>query len=163
MKIKIRKNVFETNSSSTHSMCITNNVNYEHPTYVLFQFGDFGWEYNILKNPFNKASYLFTLAASLKLDDDFVEVVSEWLSEDNIEYDFQCSYFLDSSGNQLINGYVDHSNEAYDFYEYVLSDKEIFYKFLFSDESFIITGNDNAGHNVDINVEYDHKEFYKGN
>ena len=36
-------------------------------------------------------------------------------------------------------------------------------RYLFSSESFIITGNDNDDHSVDINVKYDHEEYYKGN
>lgn len=44
MKRQIRKSVFETNSSSTHAICITKKKdNYKLPDHIDFEFGKFGW------------------------------------------------------------------------------------------------------------------------
>lgn len=57
--IKIRQNVFETNSSSTHAICIcTNNPNV--PTKVDIKVGEFGWDRVDLTDPEEKLSYLYT-------------------------------------------------------------------------------------------------------
>lgn len=45
MKRQIRKSVFETNSSSTHAICITKKKdNYKLPDHIDFEFGEFGWD-----------------------------------------------------------------------------------------------------------------------
>ena len=56
MKIQIRKNIFETNSSSIHSLVIGNNNEniYENlPSEIHFNGGEYGWEnevYNDIEN-----------------------------------------------------------------------------------------------------------------
>ena len=57
---KIRKNVFETNSSSTHSICIAKDMELIIPTSIHFEFGEFGWEVDTLSSVYEKASYLYT-------------------------------------------------------------------------------------------------------
>ena len=49
-------------------------------------------------------------------------------------------------------------------YQYLLQNEKLM-KFLFSDLSFILTGNDNDGEeNIpSIKVSYAHDEYYKGN
>lgn len=57
--IKIRQNVFETNSSSTHAICIyTNKPNV--PTKVYIKVGEFGWDRVDLTDSEEKLSYLYT-------------------------------------------------------------------------------------------------------
>jgi hypothetical protein len=41
---QIRKGVFETNSSSTHSICIAKDDGLTIPKSLHFDFGEFGWE-----------------------------------------------------------------------------------------------------------------------
>lgn len=61
MKRQIRKSVFETNSSSTHAICITKKKdNYKIPKHIDFEFGEFGWMYEEYSDTHNKASYLIT-------------------------------------------------------------------------------------------------------
>ncbi len=59
-KRQIRQGAFETNSSSTHSICIATETQYNIPTSIEFNFGDFGWEVNKLTSRKAKASYLYT-------------------------------------------------------------------------------------------------------
>lgn len=82
MKVQIRNSVFETNSSSTHSIVIGNGVyvmpkedgtiklvNYSHdwaddennkPTSIYFGSDEFGWEFRRLETIEDRASYLWT-------------------------------------------------------------------------------------------------------
>ena len=49
------------------------------------------------------------------------------------------------------------------FLDAICEDEDSLMRFLFSDLSFIITGNDNDDEDVDINVSYAYDEYYKGN
>lgn len=67
MKRKIRKNVFETNSSSSHSLSI-NKVGITEYLYVdessnkiNVSLGDFGWGYDTYNDPGMKLSYILTM------------------------------------------------------------------------------------------------------
>jgi hypothetical protein len=66
-----------------------------------------------------------------------------------------------TSGDNI--GYVDHSDELDDFLGAVCNDENKLMSYLFSDMSFIITGNDNDDTDVEIKVTYDYDEYYKGN
>ena len=71
--LKIRKNVFETNSSSTHSLVVSNkerSYDYELPVengVLTIPFGEFGWGPDILVDPIDKLSYLITDRINIKL------------------------------------------------------------------------------------------------
>ena len=57
MKTKVRKNVFETNSSSTHSICVTkNNIVDEKQNHIEFTIGEFGWEIDEYCSPYTQSS-----------------------------------------------------------------------------------------------------------
>ena len=67
MKRKIRKNVFETNSSSSHSLTIDKEgvTEYLHvdtsSNLVVVNLDEFGWGYDTYNDPETKLSYLLTL------------------------------------------------------------------------------------------------------
>ena len=61
MKTQIRRSVFETNSSSTHSISIVREpTNIHFPTTLEFNVGEFGWEWKTYSDYLSKASYLYT-------------------------------------------------------------------------------------------------------
>ena len=152
----IRKNVFETNSSSTHSLCITsNNLLDEKQNFVLFQLGEFGWEHDKLSSVEEKASYLYTGIMYNNLDERLLPKLKEILDKNEIKYEFE------SDDSDFY--YIDHAEELDDFLKDICNDENKLMRFLFSSESFILTGNDNSSLSVDINVDYDHEEYYKGN
>ena len=154
--ISIRKNVFETNSSSTHSLCITsNNILDEKVDHVNFTLGEFGWEHEKLESVYEKASYLYTGIVYNDLAAKLLPKLKSILDSNDIEYDFESEESKDC--------YIDHAGELEDFLEDVCNDEGKLMRFLFSSESFILTGNDNDNLDVDINVDYDHEEYYKGN
>ncbi len=151
MKRQIRKNVFETNSSSTHAVCIAKNSTYEPSSFVSFETGEFGWEFAVYKETYKKASYLITaiLGRSKEYADEKLERLKQLLDENNIEYEFPEleEKFWEYDGKIYhyydIDGYIDHVGETEEFVEAILSDNESLMKYLFGD-SFIVTGNDNS-------------------
>jgi len=163
MKQSIRRNVFETNSSSTHSLCVTkNNILDQKQESLNFSIGEFGWEHDTLRSSFEKASYLYT-AILINEKVELLDSVKVILENNNVEYEFEePKYDGDDEYKYLKYGYIDHGNELDDFLG-ICNDEDKLMRFLFSSESFILTGNDNSGCDVDINVNYDHEEYYKGN
>lgn len=153
---KVRKNVFETNSSSTHSICIAKNVEYDIPEKLYLELGDFGWEQNTLNSTSEKASYLYT--GLVNYFPEKLNGVVDTLKSKGIEVTME-----EEKENSWDNGYVDHGSDLDDFIKGVTESEDRLLSFLFSGLSFIHTGNDNSDHDVDVNVSYDHDEYYKGN
>lgn len=149
MKRQIRRSCFETNSSSTHAICIVKD-GYEKADYVDFHIGEFGWEFDTYNDVYSRASYLITAIFNsdkdyadeklqqLKniLDDNHIEYVIPEPKVNSWEYDGKTRYYYD------IYGYIDHVGETREFIEAVLSDSDRLMRYLFGD-SIIITGNDN--------------------
>lgn len=158
MKRQVRQGVYETNSSSTHSICISQNAELTIPKSIHFEFGEFGWECDTLGSISEKASYLYTGLTANDRREDFSKIVSI-LELKGLEVTFKETK-TDTYHNE---GYVDHSDKLYDFLGGVCSDEDELMQFLFSPLSFIITGNDNDDTNVDVNVDYPHSSYYKGN
>lgn len=158
MKV-IRNGVFETNSSSTHSICVTkNNILNDKLNKVYFVFGEFGWEHDVLEMPYEKASYLYTAIVN-RGKAELIENIRQILETNDIEYEF----VEKSKSSYYAHGYIDHGEEIPDEIFDICKDENRLMRFLFSRESFIITGNDNSFEDVGINVDYDHDEYYKGN
>lgn len=151
MKRQIRKNVFETNSSSTHAICISKENVYNKEDYVSFGIGEFGWKFAVYKDTDDKASYLITaiLGRSKEYADEKLARLKQLLEENNIEYTLpeleekSWEYNGQIHNYYEIDGYIDHAGETEEFVEAVLSDSESLMKYLFGD-SFIVTGNDNS-------------------
>lgn len=166
---KVRKGMFETNSSSTHTIIITEQ-NCEPGVFVDFQIGEFGWEHRILDTIPERASYLYTLACECYHRDVYQD-----LYEILVKYgvDCECSvpaiFCDDSKYKYLENGFVDHAYEGRDFVDAIFHSERRLIRYLFSDESFVITGNDNVDTDEyeemekEAEVSYKHEEYYKGN
>jgi hypothetical protein len=154
MKKQTRFNVFETNSSSTHSICVAKNITLTLPDEITFRADEFGWEFSTLNSVYEKASYLYTYFVQQNSLDEFEGIINV-LKKHNIEVN------IDDSYNNYC--YIDHSYELCDFIDDILYDETKLLNFLFSPLSFILSGNDNSGESVDINVDYEYDEYYKGN
>lgn len=152
MKRQVRRGTFETNSSSTHAICITKSE-YRHDSFshIDFETGEFGWENDEYDGLYNKASYLITAILSSDKDqaDKNLQKLKDILDSNNIEYTLpelkvdswgyggKTRYYYD------IDGYIDHSGEIEDFVNDVLADSNKLFRYLFGD-SMVITGNDNS-------------------
>lgn len=169
MKKQIRQGVFETNSSSTHSICIAKDAELTIPESLHFEFGEFGWECDTLKSIADKASYLYTgLIANERKED--ADKIIQLLKDNGIEVTAEepiykkYTYEGNDGGEYVENGgHVDHSDEMTEFLDAVCEDANKLMRYLFSDLSFIITGNDNDDVDVSIDVSYEYDEYYKGN
>lgn len=163
-----RRCVFETNSSSTHSVCITTERKAElaYPEKLVFRCRDFCWEYQRLSTPDEKADYLYASILSLQSREEAENSKNKiyaMLGELGIECEFeQAKYFGDG---WCENAHVDHAGEDdhLGFVNRVLSNRGRLIRYLFSNQSFVLTGNDNEAHDVGICVDYRHEEYYKGN
>ena len=139
---QIRLNVFETNSSSTHSIAITKNNNIiDYLDTINFKFGEFGWENDTLSSVDEKASYLYTAIINYaSYPDDYLKYLENTLNEFNINSVFEEK----SESSYWDNGYIDHGNELFEFLNDLKNDKTKLINFLLSPLSYIITGNDNS-------------------
>ena len=164
--IKIRENVFETNSSSTHAICIPNKPQtFFKGTCLYFNIKEYGWEVDRWVDP---CSYLYTaiLSAYYKEQaDERVETLKKILDKYEIHYAFEDpkwrkaynshDYYLDS------DGYVDHADELIPLLDTLFNDEDLLMSYLFGAE--ICTGNDNSGWEDVENFwdEHDEGEFFK--
>lgn len=142
--IQVRQGVFETNSSSTHAICIARERS-KPLDRVEFKIGDFGWSHHVYHDTETKASYLYTAACDF-YGTDMADRISEILSPYGIECVFTkrpmyVSY--NSTHCYLANGGIDHAEECGEFLDKTLNDPAILIDFLFGDKSYIETGNDN--------------------
>ncbi len=151
MKRQIRKNVFETNSSSTHAICISKGE-YNIINHIDFEVGDFGWEFETYRTLHSKASYLITAILDLpnkETSDNYLNKLTDILDNNGIEYTLpelkvgSYKFGENTVYYYVIDGYVDHASETKEFLDTVLSDSYILFRYLFGD-SMIITGNDNS-------------------
>ena len=143
--INIRKGLFETNSSSTHAICIgKDNHDLEIPSELTFKVGEFGWENAIHDDVMTLASYLYT-------------ALTEWFDKKALTKHVNHIYtllghngckatFIEPGVDEwgFSEGYIDHSEELGDFLNKVLSSDKALLRYLFSPDSFIVTGNDNG-------------------
>ena len=131
--IQIRKNVFETNSSSTHSICISKkHVSVPKGTTVNFYAGEYGWSEDTV---YDTASYLYT---AILVQEDRKEELLDKLESMLSKHDIKCVFNPPMSRWY----YIDHGYETYDFVDAILADDDLLLQYLFGD-SVIYTGNDN--------------------
>lgn len=125
----IRAGVFETNSSSTHSITISNDtvlndtITPDSEGVVRLSGGEFGWDYFDSNEAIVKANY-----AAQALGDDcenLIEVIREQTGAEFV--------LIDTS-----KGYIDHQSVGL-----VRDDKEWLRQFIFSKGSYLYGGNDN--------------------
>lgn len=173
----IRKCVFETNSSSTHSICLTttdDTLPSKFPSELRFEIGEFGWEDAILANAYDKASYLYTsilaIYPALQVN-DITAKITDMLWKHEVKATFENPEGMNNPDSYGVSyydigyGYVDHAGEDdhEDFVKRVTSNDKRLLRYLFDEASYVITGNDNDGSDVRIYATYPHEEFYKGN
>lgn len=160
---QIREGIFETNSSSTHVLSVTakhmNELKIPETVYV-DEDVEFGWENETYDDVSSKLSYLYILCDYYKNGDQNTKESPNWIricalleviGVKNIKYD--------KDEDNKWGGYIDHGNEAYGFLEELLKMPDLLYSFLFSDSSFIETGNDNDDVLRDKYIDDDDYDF----
>jgi hypothetical protein len=158
--ISIRNGVFETNSSSTHSIAIPQGA-IKIPKYINFCLGEYGWETG---SP-NPASYLWTAICYNHPENiaKYRNKLSKICDKYSIGRDYQMPEY-DECG-YMKYGYIDHGDELNDFINMLFEDEDKLIKFI--SDGLVFTGNDNCDEDREyINrkkefVNYDW--YYKGN
>ena len=162
MKTQIRRGVFETNSSSVHSICITTEDEFEYfPAEVVFTPGEFGWESGEYRDLESKASYLWTAIVNYTADaDSYKEKITTTLDKHGIK-----AIFVGAIPGEYYSatGYIDHGCETLDFTKDVVNDEDRLMQYLFSDRSYVATGNDNDDTIPYIDATYPHEIYNKYN
>lgn len=139
MKRQIRHRVYETNSSSTHAICISKEILPQHliPKSVPFTHGEFGWEFAVYSDVWNKASYLYEAICCVSEDKKEEQEYLSILRESLKRYGVECLF------EPVGSGYIDHGYDLYDFVKEVLSNDTKLLSYLFG-KSIVVTGNDNS-------------------
>lgn len=149
-KVLVRKGVFETNSSSSHSISIADDTKqFVMDTIYPDQFGvvnihgdEFGWEWFKHNDAQTKAGYAAQQFAYIQSSLDILaEVIKEQTGADDVKF-------------YLEHGYIDHES-----YGIVPSDKESLKNFIFNKNSWLFGGNDNSTPDPTF---YDVPEFRDG-
>lgn len=110
MKRQIRKSVFETNSSSTHAICITKKKdNYKLPDHIDFEFGEFGWGYDEYNDPETKLSYLVTMIGESH-NCYSIEEIYETNDFNKINDVVSARCECDGIEIKNVDGYIDHQS-----------------------------------------------------
>jgi hypothetical protein len=148
---QIRQGVFETNSSSTHSVTIYGSDKYVCPKYIPpIEFGEYGWEQNLYTDYTDKLSYVITMLATkndINTFEDFLKLKEfRWLKE---AIESHCGQVLEvrpQNSDWSSLGHVDHqSDEVLD--DFLVPD-ELEFKvkvldFVFNEKYAFETDNDN--------------------
>jgi hypothetical protein len=139
---KIRHNVFETNSSSTHSISVrSDNVGTYQTLYpdkdgvLTFEGGEFGWEFAKYCDAITKAEYLVTLFKVHNVSDQalFEKVVLDHTGAKSIAYNIK----------EEFEAYIDHQSRE-DLTSPIFNlTYETMKDFIFNPKSLLMTGNDN--------------------
>ena len=154
--ITIRKNIFETNSSSSHSLVISTKDrgwDYELPVdengVLTIQFGEFGWGPAVLRDPMSKLSYWVTDHAPRWVDDNEDATWDEIVNDLKHNKEFKelektikrvCPQVKEVKYAQNDDfykcGYVDHESVGTSYVKDILG-------FIFSNSQIIVIDNDN--------------------
>lgn len=192
MKIQVRRNIFETNSSSLHAISIVKNSKVKnYPKEVVFDSGEFGWQPDTYYGTFSKACYLWEaiLDYSYKEGNEYInevklviEKITNILNKHGIKATFiygnvevvkkvwsdetEHLYvkFTDGKGNKD-EGWLDHGCECHDLIDALIENEDLLLSFLFDENSYILTGNDNCSEDIPDfpNDGLDRFNYEKGN
>jgi hypothetical protein len=171
MTKQIRKNVFETNSSSSHSLTLSASDIVAQPfeAHVLragvltLEKGEFGWTWERFYQAERKAAYLFTQIFHDDIPEGEAESVTKALREQSRQFDMLCRVIEEHTGVKVLatpgsEGYVDHDSDhvGMDLFH----SEEKLRQFLFSPESFLETGNDNSPPDQVIPTDRGSEHYY---
>jgi len=164
--LNIRNSVFETNSSSSHSLVFSKldrGYSYDLPVdedgVLTIPFGEFGWGPDVLRTPLEKLSYYITDNSGWQYDDDeksWDTIVEEVMSNDVIQEVIEiiksrCPQVkevrFEPASSYYPRGYVDHES-------FGTSHETDFEDLVFNNGVIILIDNDNSCHFEDYKRTY---------
>lgn len=121
----VRQSVFETNSSSVHSLTIVGEDKLA-ITPLVGEFGEFGWGYETLDTPWERLAYLMTALAQIaKIEYDDREKIAISKLESLDKFIWLRALIKEATGQDLTYtamsnswypfGYIDHQSWNYDY------------------------------------------------
>ena len=174
MKKKIRKGVFETNSSSTHSYTLSDKMSFDSTLVpddkgtIHIDGGYFGWNKEKHNDAATKASYLAVRCTYSGNYDNFLAAIMEQTDCEEVKFNFEIQKSLytrrDDKGDVVVG--EDDRIKDYDFgidhgCEHDMpTTKEDIKNFIFNKNCWLTTGNDNDGdyfEESDLDVDYSEK------
>lgn len=139
-----RQSVFETNSSSSHSITISDttelldSITPDKDGNIVLTGGQFGWEIEDYEDALSKANYC---AVDVHGNDDYeqmlIDVIKEHTGAKNVIFDFTTDYSQDEDNYS----YIDH--QSYGTTHEAFSSNETLKAFIFNPNSVLRTDNDN--------------------
>jgi hypothetical protein len=159
--INIRSNVFETNSSSTHSISISDNLDGILETIVpndngiiILIGGEFGWEWEKYNDALTKANYCAVDNPNNR--DMLIKVIKEHTGAKDVVI------VVDESWN---SSYIDHQSGGTS--NKIFETEETLKNFIFNPKCWLFTGNDNESppsnfHDVEENIKYKYQLKLEG-
>lgn len=170
MKRITRSEVWETNSSSIHTLtfCGESSMHYdmdvEQDGYVHSHFDNYGWDGEPLDDMYRRLSYILTMAAMIERrnktyydEESFYQTESFKMIEDVVKEHVDCKgIIIDYNGIEMyqdeygeyvaFNGFIDHQScEDYNSLDDFLKDSDAgsIERFIFDDSIVMIIDNDN--------------------
>lgn len=161
MKRQIRSSVFETNSSSTHSIAIPNNCSMSR--YMSFHTDDFGWSFDEVDASDYFYTAIYVTSETEAEANEKIERLKNILDQNGIDYDFvepktHTSTYYNKDYYCLDDGYIDHGFELKDFVDALLNNEAKLLRFLSG--GLVFTGNDNSDGNGFISRNEEFIEDY---
>jgi hypothetical protein len=151
MTIQTRQAVFETNSSSTHSLSISSSstdlldtLPLNEQGEVVLNGGQFGWEVEDYSDASTKASYaaIYVSEWSGEKSAEFKEVLDTVIKQQtgcsNVVYDLSTDW-----SHPRETSYIDHQSVEGGQLDYLFEDPELLRQFIFNPRSILHTDNDN--------------------
>jgi hypothetical protein len=143
---KIRHAIFETNSSSSHSISVKDleisemldtGLLPDESGYIVLTGGQFGWEWEAYNDAYTKANYC---AVDQIGNRDNLEMLKKVLREQTAAKDVIIKVSTDY--NSDFHSYIDHDSEGTS--NYAFTSEEKLRDFIFNKRSFLFTGNGNS-------------------
>ena len=141
--LKQRNKVFETNSSSTHCITVSDIKDWEYDLPITVKpawSGESGWEWDTWSSVEEKLAYMIRCLIAYdyteKTLQDKIKPIQERLH--NLGIDFELPTY-----NEWLDGYVDHEDWYQEEMEDIYNNDNDLLNFLLSEYSYIEGGNDN--------------------
>ena len=141
--LKQRNKVFETNSSSTHCITVSDRKDWKYDLPIAVKpawYGEFGWEWETWSSVEEKLAYMIRCLIAYdyteKTLQDKIKPIQERLH--NLGIDFELPTY-----NEWLDGYVDHEDWYQEEMENIYNNDNDLLNFLLSEYSYIEGGNDN--------------------
>jgi hypothetical protein len=152
MTKQIRQAVFETNSSSTHSISVASGptegilldtigvIDVDGVPTVVVPPGEFGWEVEDYNDAPTKASYAAIYARDWSggRSEEFFDILTKVIEDQT-----GCDHVVYNLGDDCWGSYIDHQSVECGELDYLFDDPEALRQFIFNRNSTLHTDNDN--------------------